>query len=104
MVLTNIGMRKSRQIPKPKTWRSARYREFVSMHPCMKCYSNPPNDGHHYSLGDRGMGIKVPDSQIIPLCRICHNQVHTGEAKIGREWAAKKMVELLTEFLEREGY
>jgi len=41
--------------------------------PCSYC-GKGPSDAHH--VGSRGMGLKNPDSMVIPLCRLCHSSHH----------------------------
>lgn len=80
--------------PKPKTFRSKKYREFIKTLPCVMCgYST--HEGlsivpAHQKLGCGGMGIKPPDTHCIPLCHKCHTLEHqVGEEtfyqKINRE-------------------
>ncbi|MFH2075523.1 MAG: hypothetical protein ABIJ57_09285 [Pseudomonadota bacterium] len=80
-------------------FRSRIYREFVAMKPCMLCGLAGPSDAHHESVtGDRGMGVKPPDSQVIPLCRLCHTHRHAGFGP-ETEPVAETMMRQLTEFL-----
>ena len=62
--------------PKPKTFRSNKYKNWVKSLSCIKC-GRTPCDPHHQNLGDRpAMGLKAPDSQCIPLCPKCHSEYH----------------------------
>ena len=85
--------------PKPKTWRSKPYRDWIKHKPCLFCDKPPPNDAHHV-LGIllRGMGTKPSDSVCIPACRTCHRKEHQD-----RRWhdfdLKKKIIEYLTEYL-----
>ena len=58
------------QVPKPKTYRNKKYLDFVRSLPCSYCFLPAPSDPHHVSLNNKGFGMKVPDTQVIPLCRI----------------------------------
>ena len=58
---------------KTKTYRSKMYLRFIRNQPCLNCgFSGQPCQAHHEGLGKRGLGIKPPDTQAVPLCRDCH--------------------------------
>lgn len=53
-----------------------KYMDWVKTLPCCGCEA-PADDPHHlYSRGYKGMGTKVPDYWVIPLCRQCHDNLH----------------------------
>ncbi|ENI0785496.1 DUF968 domain-containing protein [Escherichia coli] len=54
------------------------YTCWVKTQKCMTC-GNQADDPHHiigHGLG--GMGTKADDLFVIPLCRICHSELHAG--------------------------
>lgn len=63
-------------IPKPKTYRSKNYLEFIRSKPCL-CCGNPNTIAHHECLGDNRMGSKCDDSHCLPLCNECHLLRHS---------------------------
>ncbi len=68
-------------VPKPaRPWRCPRYRRAVGRLPCCNPFcphhGRRRSDAHH--VGQHGLSIKVPDSQLAPLCRGpggCHRAV-----------------------------
>lgn len=42
--------------------------------PCIGCGSPPPNDVHH--VISRGAGGNDIVSNLMPLCRMCHEKIH----------------------------
>lgn len=42
--------------------------------------------------------MKVDDTQTVPLCRICHNQEHTGFG-LDKKILMRAMVKYLTEYI-----
>lgn len=52
------------------------YMDWVKSLRCCSCHA-PADDPHHPAgLGFKGMGTKVPDYWVIPLCRNCHDALH----------------------------
>lgn len=52
------------------------YMDWVKTLPCVSC-ERPADDPHHPTgIGMKGMGSKVPDYFVIPLCRNCHDALH----------------------------
>lgn len=52
------------------------YMNWVKTLSCCGCRA-PADDPHHlYGGGFKGMGTKVPDYMTIPLCRVCHDELH----------------------------
>jgi len=88
--------------PKSKNYRSKKYLAFIREHPCLKC-GNPEAVAHHEGFGQRGMGLKAPDTFCIPLCAKCHAARH----QIGVERfcagvdVKMRIIELMTEYIER---
>lgn len=55
---------------------SREYMNWVKSLRCCSCNA-PADDPHHpYGTGFKGMGTKVPDWWVIPLCRNCHDNLH----------------------------
>ncbi len=67
-------------IPKPRTARSRRYRNYVSGQDCVGCLKNGPSDPHHLESG--AMGMQKSDYILVPLCRKCHTLYHSK----GQRW------------------
>lgn len=52
------------------------YMDWVKTLPCVGCAA-PADDPHHITgTKNRGMGSKVPDYWTIPVCRVCHDEIH----------------------------
>lgn len=60
---------------RPKTFRSESYKQFIRKQPCLNCGAQG-NHAHHEGLGNRGIAIKPPDTQTVPLCPDCHALRH----------------------------
>jgi hypothetical protein len=63
---------------KQKTYRSKDYLQFIRRQPCLNCGSDYCQGchAHHEGLGKRGLSIKPPDTQAVPLCPDCHAMRH----------------------------
>jgi len=45
---------------------------------CLVCGNPPRNHAHHITYSEKsGMGLKVGDQWTVPLCPICHHELHT---------------------------
>ena len=87
--------------PKPKTYRSEKYRKFIRLHPCLMC-GNPLTIAHHESLGLGMMGGKCPDSHCVPLCDICHKIYHDMGPRFWEGTDVKmEIIKLLTEYIDK---
>jgi hypothetical protein len=69
------------------TMRNPKYLEFIRTRPCWFC--GRPAEPHHSirhwrPISDGGLGRKGSDYLAIPLCRQCHEEVHSGHLKIER--------------------
>ena len=58
--------------------RAGHYLAFVRQLSCVLCGDDPPNDPHH--VGKHAMGRKTDDYRAIPLCRRCHDRLHSEGA------------------------
>lgn len=62
--------------PKRRRWQDVDYLKWVKTQPCAGC-NHQADDAHHLiGHGQGGVGTKAHDSFTIPLCRICHDQLH----------------------------
>ncbi|HDP0319389.1 TPA: DUF968 domain-containing protein [Salmonella enterica subsp. enterica serovar Concord] len=64
---------------KPRSIRLAlpEYTQWVKRQPCCGC-GHPADDPHHIiGHGFGGTGIKACDLLVIPLCRVCHDALHS---------------------------
>jgi hypothetical protein len=56
------------------------YMDWVKQLKCVSCHA-PADDPHHpYGTQYKGMGTKVPDYWVIPVCRNCHDALHHNVA------------------------
>ena len=61
---------------KEKTYRSEKYKAFIRKQPCLIC-EYPVSEHHHETLnGKKGVAIKGPDNEALPLCYRCHTERH----------------------------
>lgn len=68
--------------PKPKTFRSEKYKRYIRSLPCLICGGK--SEAAH--TGGGGMGLKGPDDGCIPLCHGHHMESH----RIGEKTFARK--------------
>lgn len=61
---------------KVKTIRDPKYLAWVRKQPCCMCGYKNFIATHHTQTG--GMGIKGSDMTVVPLCMVCHADVHQG--------------------------
>ena len=46
---------------------------------CLICGKPPRNHAHHITYSEEsGMSVKVGDQWTVPLCAICHHNLHTS--------------------------
>lgn len=75
-------------MPKYEHWmKDKQWLEVIRQLPCLNC-GRMPVDAHH--VGSRGMGLKNPDSMVIPLCRTCHSSHHDRNDP-SLDWCRKKL-------------
>jgi len=60
---------------KEKTTRSESYKKFIRSQRCLVCGS-VESQHHHEPLNGRGIGLKGPDDESLPLCHKCHTERH----------------------------
>ena len=90
--------------PKPKTYRSKKYLEFIRGRACLCC--GRPSIAHHEPLGGGGKGIKCDDSRALPLCPECHMFRHNNGVSfwVDNDIDPKmEIIKLLTEYLHEKG-
>lgn len=72
---------------KPKRLQDAAHLNAVRQLPCALCgedRSDIHRAAHHLLRGPtRGMGLKAPDSAVIPLCTVCHMETHACGDEVG---------------------
>ncbi len=84
--------------PKRLLWINDKYTRWVKAQRC-ECCGQQADDPHHvigYGLG--GMGTKVHDLFVFPLCRQHHNEIHADLAKFERKYGHQLV--LLFRFLD----
>jgi len=82
----------------PKGHRKNRkYMEAVAKLPCYVCYTTPV-EVHHKIGGVKGMGLKAPDTETIPLCQACHRKIHQDYNWFDQEEAVKRTREKIIAF------
>jgi len=93
--------------PKNKTYRSNVAIRWFRGRPCRIC-GNHETTGHHEPLNGRGMGLKGPDDEQVPLCFRCHRARHDMGRECfwiahGLEWNAvvEDYKEMFHEFVDK---
>lgn len=67
------------------------YTQWVKCQPCCGCGQTADDPHHLINHGFGGTGTKACDLLIIPLCRVCHNQLHADT----NEWEKQHGSQLL---------
>ena len=57
----------------------------IRMLPCLKCGMDPCGEAAHVKKSHVMMGRRPPDSQVVPLCRACHQIDPDAQHRIGEE-------------------
>lgn len=71
-------------IPKDTRYISKKYVQWVKSLDCVSCGA-PADDAHHIiGEGMGGMGIKAHDWAVMPMCRWCHTEMHSGKLDINQ--------------------
>ncbi|MCZ3383876.1 DUF968 domain-containing protein [Kosakonia sp. SOY2] len=85
--------------PKRRRWENPVWTRWVKSQQCMCCY-NPADDPHHIiGHGFGGVGTKVHDLFVIPLCRAHHDALHADTVAFEEKYGSQ--LELLFRFLSR---
>lgn len=60
----------------------------MSDQPCSVCGNPSPNDPHHLIGvgGMSGMGLKAPDTMLMPLCHADHMALHAKPSMWPAQW------------------
>lgn len=87
------------KVEKYRRWENPVWTRWVKSQQCMCCY-NPADDPHHIiGHGFGGMGTKVHDLFVIPLCRAHHDALHADTVAFEEKYGSQ--LELLFRFLSR---
>jgi len=72
---------------KRKAYRNRKYLDWVKTQSCVMC-SRPADDPHHLiGVGHMsGMGMKAPDSMVMPMCRQHHDWIHQTPSEWENQW------------------
>lgn len=62
---------------KKQHWHKTPYMAYVRLQACYACGRPAPSDPHHVKT----RGAMGEENTVIPLCRVCHNQVHSEGVK-----------------------
>jgi hypothetical protein len=71
-------------ISEPKRIRCKEHLRYVTSQPCVICGRSPSHPHHVRYAQSRGIGLKVSDEFVVPLCAIHHRQLHQTHANGGR--------------------
>ncbi len=79
--------------PEPRRVRDKLHLRFIAKQPCQIC-GRKPCDPHHLRFAQpRGLGLKVSDEFVVPLCRGHHRELHRAGDEVG--WWVKTGIEPL---------
>src|SRR5215470_9578420 len=81
-------------INEPKRIRCKEHLRYVANQPCVICGRSPSHAHHVRYAQSKGIGLKVSDEFVIPLCAIHHRQLH--ETTKEREWWQERKIDPLT--------
>lgn len=72
---------------KQKSFRSKKYRDWVKTLPCVICEGNSHEAHHIIGTGNLGgMGMKAPDTYVMPVCRMDHCLIHQDPTIAEEQW------------------
>jgi hypothetical protein len=80
-------------ISEPKRIRCKEHLRYVASQPCVICGRLPSHPHHVRYAQSRGIGLKVSDEFVIPLCAIHHRQLHQTTKE--REWWQERKIDPL---------
>jgi hypothetical protein len=81
-------------ISEPKRIRCKDHLRYVATQPCVICGRSPSHPHHVRYAQSRGIGLKVSDEFVVPLCAIHHRQLHQT-TKEREWWQARRMDPLI---------
>lgn len=73
--------RMRRKAPRARADADPQRLAFIRSCDCCACGKAGPSHAHHRTLSGRGKGQKSPDSETLPLCAKCHDDLHTARGK-----------------------
>ncbi|EKZ6376920.1 DUF968 domain-containing protein [Klebsiella aerogenes] len=71
--------------PKIPRWECQQYTDWVKTQDCCGCGKRADDPHHLIGHGFGGTGTKAGDFHVIPLCRVCHRQLHDNVADWERQ-------------------
>jgi DNA recombination protein Rad52 len=80
-------------ISEPKRIRCKEHLRYVASQACVICGRSPSHAHHVRYAQSRGIGLKVSDEFVVPLCAIHHRQLHQTTKE--REWWQERKVDPL---------
>lgn len=80
---TRLAQRRAKQRKTKTLVRCRAHLAFVRTLPCIACGEHRGIYAHHHrAMGGGGTGIKPSDTTCVPLCPLCHIEVHRS-ARVG---------------------
>jgi hypothetical protein len=73
--------------PKPRTWRSEKYKAFIRQKPCCICGGRGGVAHHESVTKGKGMRKKPSDVECLPMCELCHALRHSPGYRADQFWA-----------------
>lgn len=83
--MRKVSAKKSAQKSSPEGRAAREYMGYVKLLPCVICGKWGPSDAHH-CFHDRYGTSKESDWDVIPLCKLCHQDGPEAIHKIKRTW------------------
>jgi hypothetical protein len=80
-------------ISEPKRIRCKEHLRYVASQPCVICGRLPSHPHHVRYAQSRGIGLKVSDEFVVPLCAIHHPQLHQTTKE--RKWWQERKIDPL---------
>lgn len=82
-------------------FKSNKYKEWVKSQPCCMCGQPGPSNPHHIKGvgGMSGVGLKAPDSMLMPLCYTDHRRMHENSEQWPMQW--RYVVETLRDAIDQ---
>jgi DNA recombination protein Rad52 len=80
-------------ISEPKRIRCKEHLRYVATQPCVICGRSPSHAHHVRYAQSRGIGLKVSDEFVVPLCAIHHRQLHQTTKE--RDWWQERKIDPL---------
>jgi len=94
--------------PKPETYRSEKYKQFIRKQPCIVCGHLITHHHHESDLKNfgGGMGKKCHDYISLPLCDMCHRfRENNGFESFWKDTSVfRKIIEYILKYIDENGY